>query len=171
MFTQFKQVQLLLLFIPIATNPFEASCAIMQGMGRDAHFGLAHRYNLPLEVRVSFIRVKHRNLWRFCLLISLFQRCGFSLSHTISPRFARPPIHRGSTFPFALYQTVGVRFILTWTSVGADLSRTPPIYRPKYASTYVSYFQMCHPGYPSMCHPERSEGSHLPDRDPSLRSG
>src|SRR6266566_1992637 len=100
MFTQFKQVQLLLPFIPIATNPFEASCAIMQGMGRDAHFGLAHRYNLPLEVRVSFIRVKHRNLWRFCLLISLFQLCGFSLSHTISPRFARPPLYRGSTFPY-----------------------------------------------------------------------
>src|SRR6266699_1071853 len=69
------------------------------------------------------------------------------------------------------------------SSVGADLSCSPPIHRPQYASTYVS--SQCHPplgvilseakdlaaaphlplvplsvlSHSPTCHPERSEGS------------
>jgi hypothetical protein len=58
---------------------------------------------------------------------------------------------------------------LTLTSVGADLSSTPPIHRPKCASPRIILFSFVILSL-LVCHPERSEGSHALGRDASLHS-
>jgi hypothetical protein len=49
MFRGAKEVELLLLLIPVPSNPLEASGAIIEGMGQNANLGFGERHELLTE--------------------------------------------------------------------------------------------------------------------------
>jgi len=48
---QVQDIELLMLLIPVTSDPLEDACAVVQGVGHDADFGLFQGNNGASEIR------------------------------------------------------------------------------------------------------------------------